>query len=121
MSTAEEIAYTIRESLAARQDILLGLAITEEGVFARRVVSSPSMVAVFGVAATADGVVAGGAVATADGVAYEIGATDGEDAVMEAGVITEDGAVIVDAAAVADDVVDASADDDASADESTSV
>ena len=126
LSTAEEIAYTIRESLAARQDILLGLAITEEGVFARRVVSSPSMVAVFGVAATEDGVVAGGAVATADGVAYEIGATDGENAVMEAGVITEDGAVIVDAAAAADETdvdaieVDAVEVDDSTDDESVS-
>lgn len=120
LSTAEEIAYTIRQSLAARQDILLGLAITEDGVFARRVDSSPTMVSVFGVAATEDGVVAGGAVATADGVAYEIAATDGEEAAMEAGVITEDGAVIVDAAEVADETeVDAIEVEAVEVDEST--
>ena len=43
--TAEELPWTV--------------AITEEGVAARQIVSSPSMVAVFGIAATEDGVVAG--------------------------------------------------------------
>lgn len=113
MATAQEIAYAVRERLAARQDMLLGLVITEAGVAATEVVSSPSMVEVFGVAATEDGVIAGHTVATADGVAYEAAATDGVDAAYEAGVVTEDGAVVVDAAALAAD--DADTGDDATA------
>jgi uncharacterized membrane protein len=118
LSTAEELAYGIRQNLAARQDVLLGLAITENGVAATQVVSSPSMVAVFGMVATEDGVVAGRAVATDTGVAYEVGATDGVDAVVEAGVVTDEGAVVVDAAAVVeetDDSADDSTDDKADA------
>lgn len=111
MSTAQEIAYGIRERLAARQDVLLGLVITEAGVAATQVVSSPSMVEVFGVAATEDGIVAEHAVATGEGVAFETVAADETAAAYEAGVITEEGAVIVDAVALADDDADAGDDE----------
>lgn len=100
LTFAKDIAAEINGQLSLRQDVLMGLVITEEGVAATKVVSSPTAVSVFGIAATEDGVVAEHVVATADGVAYEIAAETDEGAAYEAGVITEDGAVIVDAVAL---------------------
>ena len=97
MSTAHQLAAGIRENLLARQDTLLTLVITEEGIAATQVVSSPSAVAIFGIAADQSGVVVGQAVATQEGVAYEIAADDGEETAYEAGIVTGDGAVVVDA------------------------
>ena len=64
------------------------------------------MVAVFGIAASDEGVIAGRAVATDEGVAYEIAAEDETGAVYEAGVVTSEGAAIVDAYAPADNQID---------------
>ena len=69
LSLAGDIAAEISEQLNARNDVLLALVITEDGVAAGKVVSSPTEVAAFGIVATSDGVVARGGVATADGAA----------------------------------------------------
>ena len=79
LSIASDIAEQIGASLSARKDILMAMLLTEAGVAATKVVSSPDEVAVFGIAASDAGVVA------------------------TAGVANEDGAVVVDAAAVPDD------------------
>jgi uncharacterized membrane protein len=100
LTSAQELAAVVRESLETRNDVLLGLVITEEGVAATKVISSPTAVAVFGIAVTEDGVVAGRAVATAEGAAYEVGAATEDEAAYEAGVVTDEGAVIVDAVEV---------------------
>jgi uncharacterized membrane protein len=102
LSAAREIAASIRENLELRQDVLYSLVITEEGVAMNQVVSSPTAVAVFGIATTGDTVAAGQAVATAEGVAYEVAATDEAGTAVEAGFATAEGAVIVDAYAPAE-------------------
>jgi uncharacterized membrane protein len=102
LSLANDIAASIRGNLELRQDVLYSLVITEEGVAANQVVSSPTAVAVFGIAATAEGVVAGQAVASAEGVAYEVAAATEEEAAYEAGAATAEGAVVVDAYATAE-------------------
>ena len=79
LSLASDIADQINAHLSARQDVLMALVITEAGVAATKVVSSPDEVAAFGIVATPDGVVA------------------------RAGVATPDGTAVVDAAAVPDD------------------
>lgn len=111
MTTAQDISAAINSALQMRQDTLLGLVITDAGVAATQVISSPTELAVFGVTANDQGVVAGGAVSTADGTAYKVAATDGEDVAAEAGVATDAGAAVVDATTV-------DADDDSSDDSS---
>jgi uncharacterized membrane protein len=69
MTLAQQIADGISGSLEAGQDTLVAMVLSEAGVAATKVVSSPEAVAVFGIGATADGVAAGGVVATDDGVA----------------------------------------------------
>jgi uncharacterized membrane protein len=81
LTLAADIAAQIGDHLNARQDVLLVLVITEAGVAASKVVSSPDEVAAFGIAATPEGVVA------------------------RAGVATPEGAAVVDAAAVPADAV----------------
>jgi uncharacterized membrane protein len=103
LSLAGEIAANIRENLQARQDVLYSLLITEKGVAASKVVSSPTAVSVFGIAASEGGTVAGQAVATEEGVAYEVGAATEDEAAYEAGVVTSEGAAVVDAYATAED------------------
>jgi uncharacterized membrane protein len=68
LSMARELATAIQDRLRARQDTLIGLLITEEGIAATQIVSSPSELAVFGIAATEDAAAVGGAVATDEGV-----------------------------------------------------
>ena len=103
LSLAAEIAADIRANLQARQDVLYSLLLTEKGVAARKVVSSPQVLAVFGVAATDEGVVAGQAVVTEEGAAYEVAAATEDEAAYEAGVVTEEGAAVVDAYAKVED------------------
>ena len=103
LTAAKEIAANIRQNLEARQDVLYSLVITEKGVAARQVVSSPTTLAVFGIAATEEGVVAGQAVATEEGVAYKAAAVTEDEAAVSAGVVTEEGAAVVDAYAKAED------------------
>jgi uncharacterized membrane protein len=103
LTAAKEIAGNIRKNLEARQDVLYSLVITEKGVAASQVISSPTALAVFGIAATEEGVVAGQAVATAEGVAYEVAAATEDEAAYETGVATEEGAAVVDAYAKAED------------------
>lgn len=103
LSTARELAATIHDALAIRKDVLLGLAITEDGVAATQIISSPTEVAVFGIAADESGVVAGAAVATEEGAAYKVVAADEESVAGEAGVVTDEGAVVVDAYAEAEE------------------
>ena len=76
LSAAKDIAAQINDSLSARKDVLMAMVLTEAGVAASKVVSSPDEVAVFGIAASEEGVVA------------------------TAGVATDEGATVVDAAAV---------------------
>jgi uncharacterized membrane protein len=97
LTMAGEIAAEFSERLNARQDVLMAMVLTEDGVAASKVVSSPSEVAVFGIAATEDGVVAGQAVATEAGAAYEVVAATEEGAAYEGGVVTDEGAAVVDA------------------------
>ncbi len=52
LSFARDIAGDIRAHLEARQDVLYTFVLTEEGVGVAEVVSSPTMLAVFGIAAT---------------------------------------------------------------------
>ena len=113
LTIASDIAAEISDRLNARQDVLMAMVLTEDGVAATKVVSSPSEVAVFGIAATEDGVVAGQAVATDAGAAYEVAAATDEGAAYEGSVVTDEGAAVVDAVvtpADADDADEAAAD-----------
>ena len=83
MAAAQEIAATIRAHLEARQDVLLAMAATDEGVAAAKVVSSPTELAAFGIVATEEGVAA------------------------RAGVVTPEGAAVVDAVVTPSDDTDA--------------
>ena len=69
LTLARDIATQINDHLNARQDVLMALILSEEGVAATKIVSAPGEVAVFGIAATEEGVVAGAAVATPEGAA----------------------------------------------------
>ena len=119
ISVARELASTIHEALQARKDILLGLVVTEEGIAATRVESSPSEVAVFGIAATEEGVVAAAAVATEEGAAYVAAAADEEGTAYEAGVATDEGTAVADAYVPADEA-SSEASDEAAAEEKPS-
>ena len=79
LTLARDIATQINDHLTARQDVLMALVITEDGVAASKVVSSPDEVAVFGIA------------------------TDGESVAATAGVANADGVIVVDATATPDD------------------
>lgn len=103
LSLARDIATEISDRLNARQDVLMAMAVTEEGVAASKVVSSPEAVAVFGIAASDEGTVAGQAVSTAAGTAYEVAGAAGEDAAYEKGVVTDEGTTIIDAASTTDE------------------
>lgn len=100
LSVSRDIASVINGHLTAREDVLVGMVLTEDGISAAKVVSSPQAVAAFGIRVTEKGVVVGQAVATADGAAYEVAAETEEGAAYEAGVVTEEGAAVVDAVAV---------------------
>ena len=76
LTLARGIAAQVENHLGAGQDVLLAMALTEAGVAASKVVSSPDELAVFGIASAEGGVVAC------------------------AGVVTDEGAAVVDAAAV---------------------
>ena len=69
LTLARDIATQINDHLNARQDVLMALILSEEGVAATKIVSAPDEVAVFGIAATEEGVVVGAAVATPEGAA----------------------------------------------------
>ena len=69
LTLARDIATQINGHLNARQDVLMAMVLTEDGVAAGKIVSAPDEVAVFGIAATEEGVVAGAAVATPEGAA----------------------------------------------------
>ena len=69
LTMAQAIADEISGNLKARQDVLMALVLTEDGVAATRVVATDDAVAVFGMAATDEGAVAGAVVATDEGVA----------------------------------------------------
>lgn len=51
LTMAGEIAAVVGEHLARRQDVLLAMVVTDEGVVASTVVSAPDQLAVFGIAA----------------------------------------------------------------------
>jgi uncharacterized membrane protein len=78
LTMARELATAIQDRLRARQDTLLGLVITEEGIAATQVVSSPSELAAFGIAATEDEAVAVAGVATAEGAVVATATTADE-------------------------------------------
>ncbi len=66
---AAQIAGAIGGRLAARQDVLMAMLITESGVSANTVLSAPDELAMFEITATDEGVSARGGVATTQGVA----------------------------------------------------
>jgi uncharacterized membrane protein len=89
---ARDIASQINDHLNMRQDVLMAMVLTEEGVAATKVVSTSDEVAVFGIAASEEGVVAGAAVATPEGVdAVEAVAIPAEEAAEEASEDAEEG------------------------------
>ncbi len=76
LTLAREIAAEISGHLQMRQDVLLAMVVTEQGVAATKVVSSPTELAAFGIAATDAGVVARAGVVTPVGAAgVEAGAS----------------------------------------------
>ena len=85
LSMARDIASEINGQLNARNDVLMAMVLTEDGVAATKVVSSPDQVAVFGIAASDEGVVAKAGVADADGVT-----------VVDAAAVPDDGAPVED-------------------------
>jgi len=103
LSIAKDFAGDIQAHLQARQDVLYTVVLTEEGIGVAKVVSSPTMLAVFGIAASESGVVAGQAVVTGEGAAYEVVAGDEEGTAYEAGVATDEGGAVVDAYIPAED------------------
>lgn len=80
MSLARDIASQINDSLTARKDVLMAIAITENGVAASKIVSSPDEVAVFGIVSDGENVAARAGVANADGVAVVDATTVPDDA-----------------------------------------
>lgn len=73
---ADDLAATIGERLGAGEDTLLAIGLTPAGALATEVVSSPTELAIFGIAAAGGTIAAGGAVATGDDGAGAA-ATDG--------------------------------------------
>jgi uncharacterized membrane protein len=69
LTLARDIAAEIGNHLNARQDVLMAMVLTERGVAAQKVVSSPSQVAVFGIASTPEWVAARTGVAREEGAA----------------------------------------------------
>jgi uncharacterized membrane protein len=69
LTLAADIAAVVNEHLGARQDVLMAMMITEEGVAASKVVSSPQELAAFGIVATEKGTFARAGVATPEGTA----------------------------------------------------
>lgn len=67
LTMAKDIAAEIRARLEARQDLLMTLVITEKGIAASKVISSPQELQVFGIAASDEGVVAMAGVSNAEG------------------------------------------------------
>lgn len=67
LTVAQDIASQLSDSLNAGQDILLALAITEDGVAATQVVSSGDEIAAFGIATDGVSVAATAVAADADG------------------------------------------------------
>jgi hypothetical protein len=92
ITLAKDIASEINYQLSARNDVLMAMVITEDGVAASKIVSSPSEVAVFGIAATEEGVVARAGVATAEGavVVDAYAPAEGEEAAAEEAAEEED-------------------------------
>jgi uncharacterized membrane protein len=66
---AQTIADEISNDLSAGQDVLMTLLLTEDGVAANKVISSPEELAVFGIAITDDGAAFGAVVASDEEVA----------------------------------------------------
>lgn len=81
LTMAREIASEINAHLEMRKDVLLAMAITEAGVAAAKLVSSPTELAAFGIAATEEDVVARAGVVTPEGAAaVEAVATPADEA-----------------------------------------
>lgn len=87
MTMAQQIADGITGSLNAGQDVLMALVLSETGVAATKVVSSPDAVAVFGIAADDTGATAAAVVATDEGVAAAgaVAVADDEDSDDDSG------------------------------------
>ena len=99
----EALAADIGATLQAGQDVAYVLAVTEEGVVAKRAAVGDEAADVQGLVVTAEGVVAGQAAVTEEGVAYEVAVATEDAAAYEAGVATEEGAAVVDAYTTAED------------------
>lgn len=91
LTMATQIAGVVHEHLAAREDVLLAMVLTEDGVTASKVVSSPEQLAVFNISASDDAAAAEAAVVTEDGAAGVAGiAVAADDAPAAAGVVESD-------------------------------
>ena len=69
LTLAKDIAAEVSEHLEADQDVLLAMVVTEASIAATKVVSSPTELAVFGIAGTEAGVVARAGLVTPEGAA----------------------------------------------------
>jgi uncharacterized membrane protein len=92
------IGESLSDAQAGQKDVLLGIVLTEDGIAVKRLAFDEDTAEVFGLAATDEGVAVGAAYADESGVIYKVGVTDGENAAVEAGVVTDDEAVVIDAA-----------------------
>jgi uncharacterized membrane protein len=95
--TVEALAADIGATLEAGQDVAYAMAITQDGVAARREAVGEDAANISAILVTEEGVVAGTAVATEEGVAYEVAAATEDEVAYEAGVATEEGTAVVDA------------------------
>jgi uncharacterized membrane protein len=99
----EALAADIGATLKGGQDVAYALAVTEDGVVAKRGAVGDEAADIQGLVITEEGVVAGAAVATEEGVAYEVVAATEDEAVAEVGVVTEEGEVVADVYAQAEE------------------
>ncbi len=90
------ISTDVSDRLAEGKDVLLGVALSENGFLVGEVAADDETAEVLGAAVTAEGVVAGQAVATAEGAAYQAGVATEEGLATETAVATDEGAAVVD-------------------------
>ena len=99
----ERLAADIKDTLEGGQDVANALAVTPEGVVAKRGAVGDEAADIRGLVITEEGVVAGAAVATEEGVAYQVVAATEDEAAAEVGVATEEGAAVAQAYAPAEE------------------
>jgi len=95
-TVVSNLAAEISNKLNEGKSVAMGLILAETGLAFKELAVDEHSAEVVGMAITNEAVFAGGAIATAEGVSYQVAAATAEGAVMETGVITKEGALIVD-------------------------